>query len=234
MNTLVAVHGSGAGGWYWDDVAPLIEKRGYDTAVVDRLPSIGSDPAGPGDLYADADHVRKIVDAVDGTVSLVAHCYGGMVITELADHPAVRHSVYVAGYWPERGQSAADLLGATLGEKAMEYFVMHDDGTFGFVDDLDVVRQALFADIDEERAREIHRRLLPQSAASGATPSTAPERTHPTTYVITERDQILPPAAQEAMAQRADHVVRLATSHTPMFSAPEELASIIINTLNGD
>lgn len=230
MNTCVAVHGSGAGGWYWDDVAPLIEKRGYDIVVVDQLPSVGTDPQALGDLHTDAAHVRSVVEAVDGPVCLVGHSYGGAVITELADHPAVRHSIYVAGYWPERGQSVADMLGDDL----PAYVAVHDDGTFGFTDDLDAVRQALFADIDEDRAAAIHRRLLPQSLSALATPSTAPERTHPTTFVITERDQLFPPAAQEAMAQRADHVVRLPTSHTPMFSAPEELASIIITTLDDD
>ena len=153
-----------------------------------------------------------------------------MVITELANHPAVRHSVYVAAFWPERGQSLMDMLG----DEVPEYVVLHDDGTLGFTDDFEMVRQVLFADIDEDRAAAIHQRLLPQSASSLATPSTAPERMHPTTFVITERDQLFPPAAQEAMAQRAVHVVRLPTSHTPMFAAPEQLASIIIGTLNGD
>jgi pimeloyl-ACP methyl ester carboxylesterase len=208
----------------------VIEQRGYDTAVVDQLPSTGTDPEALGDLHADADYVRDVVDAVGGPVSLVAQSYGGMVITELADHPAVRHSVYVAGYWPDRGQSAMDMFG----DEVPEFFVSYDDGTFGFSDDFDVVKRTLFADIDESRAAEIHRRLLPQSVSSITTPSTAPERTHPTTFVITERDQLFPPAAQEAMAKRADHVVRLSTSHSPMFAAPEELASIIVRTLNGN
>lgn len=230
MNTFVAVAGGGAGGWYWDDVVEVVEQRGYDTVVVDQLPSIGADPEALGDLHADADHVRNVVDALDGPVSLVGHSYAGMVITELADHPAVRHSVYVAAFWPDRGQSAMDMLGGDV----PEFLVLHDDGTFGFTDDFEVVRSTLFADIDEGRAAQIHRRLLPQSVSSITTSSTAPERTHPTTFVITERDQAVPPAAQEAMAQRADHVVLLPTSHTPMFAAPEELASIIVRTLNGN
>jgi hypothetical protein len=35
------------------------------------------------------------------------------------------------GYWPERGQSVADMLGEDL----PEYVAVHDDGTFGFTDD---------------------------------------------------------------------------------------------------
>ena len=34
-----------------------------------------------------------------------------MVITELADHPKVRHTVYLSALWPERGQSALNLMG---------------------------------------------------------------------------------------------------------------------------
>ena len=77
MNTLVAVHGGGAGGWYCDDVVPLIEKRGYDAVVIDQLASIGTDPAALGDLPADADYVRAVIDAVDGPATLVGHSYGG-------------------------------------------------------------------------------------------------------------------------------------------------------------
>ena len=63
--------------------------------VVDQLPSAGTDPTSLGDLTADADHV---LDTLDDPVVLVGHSYGGMVITELADHTKVRHSVYLAAF----------------------------------------------------------------------------------------------------------------------------------------
>jgi pimeloyl-ACP methyl ester carboxylesterase len=231
MSTCVAVAGSGAGGWYWDDVVPLIEQSGHDIVVVDRLPSNGRNAEALGDLTADTAHVRGIVDAIDGSIVLAGHSYGGMILTELADHPAVRHSIYIAALWPQRGQSVADLLGGD-GSELPAHVVVNDDGTWAFSDDVNVVRQVLFPDVDEQRAAEIHRRLVPQALAAFATPSTAPDRTHSTTFVITEHDKLVPAAAQEAIAQQADHVVRVPTAHTPMFSAPDRIATIINDTLD--
>ena len=55
--------------------------------------------------------MRQVLDTIDEPVVLVGHSYGGMVITELADHPKVRHTVYLTAFWPERGQSALNLIG---------------------------------------------------------------------------------------------------------------------------
>ena len=228
MSTLVAVHGGFAGGFYWQDVVDRLERHGYATAVIERLPSHGTDAGSLGDLTADAAHVRDVIDQIDGPVVLAGHSYSGMVITELADHPAVRHSIYIAAFWPDRGQSTSDMLGGTI----PDWIVANDDGTVG-VGDASLVIEALGADVDKERAAEIHRRSLPMAMSALTTPSTAPTHTHATTYVITENDQAVPPPAQEAMAQRADHVVRLPTSHWAMFAAPDELASIFMRALDG-
>lgn len=227
MSTFVGVHGGWAGGYYWDDVAPRVEKQGHRGVVIDQLPSVGSEPRVLGDLTADAEHVREVIDAVDGPVTLVGHSYGGMVLTELAAHPAVSHSIYIAAFWPPRGVSAMDMFG----ELVPDWAVLGDDGTLRVGDDLEPVWEGLFADVDADRAADIHRRLLPQSVSSLAEPSTAPDRTHTTTYVVCERDQIMPASAQETMAQQADQVQRLPSSHCPMFSMPDELASIIVAAL---
>src|ERR671928_2117547 len=112
MANHVLVHGAFLGGWYWSETVALLERDGHRVHVIDQMPSAGRDPTKLGDLRADADHVRRVVDAVGEPVVLVGHSYGGMVVTELADHPAVAHTVYLAAFWPQRGQSAMELLGA--------------------------------------------------------------------------------------------------------------------------
>ena len=42
----------------------------------------------------------------------------------------------------------------------------------------------------------------------------------PSTYVICEADNAIPVATQELIAQRADDIQRLSTSHAPFFSNP--------------
>jgi pimeloyl-ACP methyl ester carboxylesterase len=224
MATFVLVHGAWVGGWYWGEVADRLRKAGHRVEVIEQLPSAGTDPAALGDLAADAEAVRQAVDRVGGPVVLVGHSGGGMSITELADHPAVAHSVYLAAFWPQRGQSAMDLFGAGPPPTWMS---PHDDGTLRTTDDLALLRQTLCADIDEQPAYANLRRLVPQSISSATAPSTAPDRGHPTTYIICEKDQALPPAAQEQMAAAADHTRRLPSSHQAMTSMPDALADIL-------
>jgi pimeloyl-ACP methyl ester carboxylesterase len=60
-------------------------------------------------------------------------------------------------------------------------------------------------------------------------PSTAPDRRHPTTYIIAaqESDQSIPVPMQEAMAANADNVVRLPAAHFVQLSRPDELAEVL-------
>ena len=108
MSDYVLVHGGFGVGWVWDDVAKRLETAGHRVHVVDQLPSVGTDPASLGDLSADASYVRQTLDAIDKPVVLVGHSYSGMVITELADHPKVRHTVYLTAFWPEREPVGAE------------------------------------------------------------------------------------------------------------------------------
>jgi len=224
MTNFVLVHGGFVGGWYWSEVADRLRKAEHRVEVIEQLPSAGPDPAALGDLAADAQTVRQAVERVGQPVVLVGHSYGGMVITELADHPAVAQSVYLAAAWPQRGQSMMDLLAEG---PPLTWASPQDDGTMRTTDDLELLRQTLCADVDEQHAYANLRRFQPQSIASVTAPSTAPDRTHPTTYIICEHDHALPTAAQEQMATAADHRHRLPSAHTPMTSMPDELADAL-------
>jgi pimeloyl-ACP methyl ester carboxylesterase len=226
MSTYLLVHGACAGGWVWDDLAERLEKADHRVRVVERLPSAGTDPGSLGDLTTDANHVRQVLDTIDEPVVLVGHSYGGMVITELADDPKVRHSVYLAAFWPQRGQSLLDLLGDA---PLPNWFVPRDDGALEITDDFELAWESLCADLDRDRTRDMLSRFVLQSAAAFGAPSTAPDRAHPTTYMIAaqDSDNCLPVAAQEAMSAYADHVVWLSAAHMVQLARPDELAEAL-------
>jgi pimeloyl-ACP methyl ester carboxylesterase len=226
MTRYVLVHGAFVGGYYWEDVASALRERGHDVTVVDRLPSVsGNDASSLGDLADDIRAVRALLDSLDGPAVLVGHSGGGMVVTEMGDHPKVAHSVFVSAVIPERGQSAMDVL-ATAGGPT-DWVVAGEDGIARVIDDLDRLREVLCADVEPGRARESLSQLGVQSAASLLQPSSAPNRAHPATFVITEHDVVFPAAAQEKWAAAADYVVRIASAHQPMVSVPDELADIL-------
>jgi pimeloyl-ACP methyl ester carboxylesterase len=218
--TLLLVHGGWAGAWMWEPVLDPLRAHGVDAEVIERLPSVGEDLARLGDLHADAEHVHERIDAIGGPVVLCGHSYGGMVITEVADHPAISESIYLAAFWPPAGQSLLDIAGGEL----PDWIIDRGDDSCVVTDDVARAHQALFADLDADRATQAHKQFLPQASSTFATPSRAPNRSHPVTYILCTEDQAIPLAAQEAMSASAESTIRLRSDHCPQLSHPEELA----------
>lgn len=222
MTGYVLVHGGFADGWYWGETAGLLEKEGHRVHIAE-LPSTGADPAALGGLAEDVAEVRRLVAAAGEPVVLVGHSYSGMVLTELAGDPGVAHSVYVSAFWPARGQTLMDLF-----HGPSDWIVPTDDGTaIGVTTDVARAAEVLCADLDPAQVPDWHAHLMYSSAAVLGTPSTAPDRMHPATYVVLEKDAAIPPDSQEAMAKQADHVVRMATAHVPQLTDPDGLAAIL-------
>jgi pimeloyl-ACP methyl ester carboxylesterase len=226
MASFVLIHGGFCRSWIWDDTATVLATRGHRTAAPD-LPSSGTDPTALGGLglQDDIDAVRRALDAGATDAVLVGHSVGGFVVAELADHPAVRHSVYLAALRPQRGQSAGDMLGGQIPQwmKASP-----EAGVVRVSDDPDMVREVLCADVDRERfLHEVYPRYVPTSLKIVTDTSSAPAAGHETTYIICEKDQAVPVAAQEALSALADNVERLPSSHSPQLSMPERLAQAL-------
>src|SRR5512143_3574163 len=98
------VHGAWHGAWCWDLVVARLRSEGIDTIALD-LPGRGTNVEPLGDLHADSAAVCAGLDRVDAPVVLVAHSYGGAVVTEAGVHPAVDHLVYLAAFNLEAGET---------------------------------------------------------------------------------------------------------------------------------
>jgi pimeloyl-ACP methyl ester carboxylesterase len=221
----VLVHGAWWNGWAWHRVTGPLEDAGHRVLVIGQLPSGGAEAGGLGDLAADVALVRRAVDELGGGVVLVGHSYGGIVVTELADHPAVRHSVYVSGFWPQRGQTLLDIRS----EHRVEWLTARADGVLQVADDAAVVRDILASDLDDALFADLYARRQLQNAATFVTPARAPARLHPATYLVCDRDQGILPADQQKMAAAADHVVHVDASHFAPLSRPAELTALLLS-----
>ncbi len=145
-----------------------------------------------------------------------------MVITELADHPKVRHSVYLTALWPQRGQAAMDLFGG-----ALPSVIIRREDVLAPTDDFEPAWKGFCPDLDRDSALTTLSRLVPQSIASFAAASTAPDRAHPATYIIAAQESDESVAAQEAWAVNADYVVRLQAAHMVQLSRPDDLTEAL-------
>lgn len=224
MTTFVLVHGGWGGGFEWEEVRPHLADRGHDVLAIDRLSSVSADPAALGDLASDAAQVRSVLDRVAGPVVLVSRSSGGVVLTEVADHPSIVHSVYLCAFWPPRGMSLSDLGGD---EGPPPFAVPGEDGAFRLVEDPELLHRTFGQDVERATYDRYADRFLLQSLGFFVAPTTAPDRTHPTTYIVCTQDNCIPPPAQEAMAEQADHVEHLDSGHSPMWSVPRQVADLL-------
>jgi pimeloyl-ACP methyl ester carboxylesterase len=203
-------------------VVPLLARRGLRVATVD-LPSCGRDAARLSDLEGDTRAVRLVLDRLEDPVVICAHSYGGAPVTAAAaGHEGVRRLMYLTAFMPDVGESCSAITGGSL----PSWCIVRDDGTF--IIDPAAAADILYGDCDP-RIRELAiSRLVPQlTVTSVQAVCAAAWRTIPSTYVVCTLDRAIPPAVQRRLAQRAAETVELTSSHSPFFSHPEAVASLI-------
>ncbi|GAA3264779.1 MULTISPECIES: alpha/beta hydrolase [Streptomyces] len=216
-STILLVHGAWHGAWCWHRLVPELTARGWHTLTVD-LPSASTGSNESAGMYDDARVIRARLEEADGPVTILAHSYGAVPVTEAAaSAPNVSRVLYLAGFQLEEGDSLVSESGGQLPSG--------DTGTLPVPDN---PAKALFNDVAEEEADQAVRRLVPQSIRSFSEPLTAAAwKTVPSRYIVCEHDEMLPPAYQESMGSRADRLYRLPSGHSPFLSMAADLAELI-------
>ncbi|MFI6069900.1 alpha/beta hydrolase [Micromonospora sp. NPDC051227] len=214
------------GAWHKPEHLALLkaELRDVDVHIV-ALSSSGDDPEKLGDMHQDAALIEKAVAEIGGPVVVVAHSYGGIPTSEgLVGADNVRRIIYLAAFQIETGES---LLSSAGGAPA-PWWKIHDGADAGdYVEPVDPIT-VFYGDVDPDIARQAVTQLGYQSYISKTQEQTrAAWHAIPSTYVVCESDNALPPVAQEYFATRADRVARMATSHSPFLSQPAALARLI-------
>jgi pimeloyl-ACP methyl ester carboxylesterase len=222
---VVLVHGAWFGPWAWQAVIERLTGEGIRTVAVD-LPSKGVETALLGDLHDDAEAVRAAVDAAGGPALIVAHSYGGLPVSEgVADCANAAHLIYLTAFMLEEGQSLLGLRGGV----EPEWWRTSEDGRTLTADN---PRHVFFNDCSPEVAEAAAAALVPQRKdAVRQEQRAAAWRRIPSTYVVCELDNAIPPAAQERMATQAGTISRLPASHSPFLSRPHDVTAIIQETL---
>src|SRR6202163_617546 len=99
---VVLTHGAWADGSSWAEVIPLLQAAGLKvTSVQNPLTSLADSVAA----------TRRVLAMQDGPTVLVAHSWGGTVISETGTDPKVTALVYVAARAPDAGEDFVTLSG---------------------------------------------------------------------------------------------------------------------------
>jgi pimeloyl-ACP methyl ester carboxylesterase len=230
MSTYVLIHGAWHGGWCWDKVVPILEGAGHRVLAPD-LPGFGGDrrPLSEVSLHTWTDWLCGVLDALSEPVILVGHSRGGIVISQAAEYRPgkIRMLVYLTAFLlpngvslSEAGRDDASLVGPNL--------VPSDDHASRTIR-LDAVEAAFYSDCPAEdiaRAKEL---LAPEPNGPGSTPMRISEANFgrvPRIYIECLHDRAISIAFQRNMCAKlpCSRVITMNTSHSPFFSAPQELA----------
>src|SRR5215471_11028543 len=189
-------------------------------AVIQRLQADGYHVTAPQlpmtSLNEDVARVRQVLVAQSGPALLVAHSFGGAVITQLGnDAPNVVGLVYESAFAPDQGETMNGLING--GPQPAGVVAIRPD-TQGFLWlDPDGFVTFFAPDVDPVQARVMSTVQQPIAASefmgdmAFGTPSW---KSLSSWYLVTENDQMLPPAAQHLFAQRMGaSVVSVAGSH---------------------
>jgi pimeloyl-ACP methyl ester carboxylesterase len=227
--TIVLVHGAFAESASWDPVIDRLLDAGHPvTAVANPLRGVASDAA------CVSDYVRS----VEGPVILVAHSYGGAVITNVdADAGEIAGLVYVNGFAPDAGENcfqlAAMFPGSMLGETTVQP-VPRSDGTTDFYVARDPFHDIFCADVPAPQAALMAATQRPATQEALVEPSGERPlwKSVPSWFLIGEEDRIIPAALQHYMAERA-HAHRTieipGASHAVPVSHPGATAGLILD-----
>jgi pimeloyl-ACP methyl ester carboxylesterase len=236
MSNYVLIHGAWHGGWCWDKVVPLLEAEGHK-AVAPDLPGHGEDkrPIPEITLQAYTDRVCQILDEQADPVILVGHSMGGVVITQTAEYrpEKIKKLVYLAGFLLQNGEFLLQHGEMDTEALVLPNLIMSEDQSYATVKE-EAVQEVFYHDCSDEDVEFAKARLVPQAAVPLATPVCTTEENFgrvPRIYISCLRDKTISPSIQEKMykALPCEKVISLDTSHSPFFSAPEQLAKHLLS-----
>src|SRR5215212_8666169 len=225
--TIVLVHGAFADASGFGAVTTRLERRGYSVIA----------PANP--LRApssDAAYIASVLKTITGSIVLVAHSYGGAVITEAATQVSnVKALVYLNALALDAGESNLDIT-ERFPSKILP--ALHprpfpqangSQGTDLYIDPTQF-RSVFAADLPARTVARMASAQRPLSLAAAQEKSTEPAwKTIHSWYLVGLQDQIFPADAQRFMAKRAGaHTTEINSSHASYVSHPAKLTKLIL------
>ena len=230
--TIVLVHGAWADSAGWSGVTARLQADGYKVWAVPN-PLRGVSP--------DAAYVASALSTISGPIVLVAHSYGGFVITNAATgNPNVKALVYIDGFAPDEGETGFGILGmppppgqsASCVSPDVLNFVPYPGAPEGDFD-LYIKQEAYpscFANtIPAKQAAVLAASQRPITFSAGVEPSGPPAwKTIPSWYLVGKLDKVIPLYVQMFMAERANaQIVQVEAPHPSMISNPKAVADLI-------
>src|SRR5436190_9799513 len=179
---VVLVHGAWADGSSWSEVISRLQAAGFHvTAVQNPLTSLADSVAA----------TRRALALQDGPTVLVAHSWGGTVISEVGTDPKVTALVYVAARAPDADEDFVALSGK-FPQGAARAGIENHDGLTKLSEDAFL---KYFANgVEPAKAKVLYAVQWPTAASIFAGRTTmAAWRSKPSWYAVSKLDQTINP-----------------------------------------
>jgi len=222
IRNIVLVHGAWADGSGWKGVYDILVKDGYNVSIVQEPET---------SFKEDVAATKRVLALQAGQCILVAHSYGGAVITEAGTDPSVAGLVYIAAHMPGAGEGMdeadqgklfpSDLSKSNAIKKTADGFTYIDPAQF---------HEYFAADLPAEQAAFMARSQVLNFAANFKAVITAPAwRSKPSWMLVAGNDRTINPDLERWYAARAkSHKVEVSgASHSVYISRPKEVAALI-------
>lgn len=218
--TVIPVHGVWADGSSWRRVIQRLQGHGIAVlAVQNPTRSLADDVAA----------TRRAIDAVEGSVVLVGHSWGGTVITEAGNDPKVKALVYVAVFAPAVGQSKGDQVAAHEPPPGLSEAMDLGDGSLMM--SVDGWTKSVARDLPEDEARVLSAVQTPLGTKTfGDKVAQAAWTSRPKWYVISTEDPSRQRRAPAKLARTLNaKTTALKASHMSLLSMPQAVADFIVD-----
>ena len=220
VRNIVLVHGAWADGSGWKGVYDILVKDGYNVSIVQEPET---------SFKEDVAATKRVLAQQDGPSILVAHSYGGAVITEAGTDPSVAGLVYIAAHMPDSGEKESEDGKRFPSDLAKSGAIKKTPDGFTYIDPAQF-HELFAADLPGDQAAFMARSQVLNFADNfSATITTAAWRTKPSSMVVAGSDRTISPDLERWYAKRAkSHTVEVAgASHSVYVSHPKEVADVI-------
>jgi pimeloyl-ACP methyl ester carboxylesterase len=220
VRNIVLVHGAWADGSGWKGVYDILVKDGYNVSIVQEPET---------SFKEDVAATKRVLALQNGACILVAHSYGGAVITEAGTDPAVAGLVYVAAHMPDAGENEADDGKRFPSDLSKSMAIKKTADGFTYLDPAQF-HEYFAADVPAEQAAFMARsQVFNLGDNFKAVISAAAWRSKPSWVLVAGKDRTINPDLERWYGTRAkSHTVEVAgASHSVYVSRPKEVAALI-------
>jgi len=194
IRNIVLVHGAWADGSGWKGVYDILVKDGYKVSIVQEPET---------SFKEDVAATKRVIAQQDGPCILVAHSYGGAVITEAGTDPSVAGLVYIAAHMPDAGENEADDGKRFPSDLSKSGAIKKTADGFTYLD-LAQFHEYFAADLSAEQAAFMARSQVLNAADNfKAVITTAAWKSKPSWMLVATKDRTINPDLERWYAERA-------------------------------